>query len=77
MKKRPWLATSTGLNVTAIGMVASIFSIGFLTFQDIWVLLTGDFAAWHGVRSLHVVVYLVYAAVALCLPLLQYSFGGP
>jgi hypothetical protein len=57
------LGTSTGLNVVAIGIVASALSLVMFTIQDLLTLLTGKFVAFHGPKGIWYVVLAILAAL--------------
>jgi len=61
--RRGWLGTSIGLNVVAIGIVASTLSVVMFTIQDLLTLLTGKFAAFHGPKGIWYVALAVLAAL--------------
>ena len=75
--RRDWLGTSTGLNIVAAGLVASMLSLGMFTIQDLSTLLTGKFTAFHGSKGQWYVLLAVVAALFSALSVFVFRPGLP
>src|SRR5271156_4810847 len=75
--RRGWLGTATGLNVVAIGIVASALSLVMFTIQDLLTLLTGKFAAFHGPKGIWYVLLAILAALFSAMNVFFFRRGLP
>jgi hypothetical protein len=75
--RRGWLGTATGLNVVAIGIVASALSLVMFTIQDLLTLLTGKFAAFHGPKGIWYVLLAILAALFSAMTVFVFRPGLP
>jgi hypothetical protein len=75
--RRGWLGTAAGLNVVAIGIVASAVSLVMFTIQDLLTLLTGKFAAFHGPKGIWYVLLAILAALFSAMNVFVFRPGLP
>ena len=75
--KHYWLKTEMGENVTAIGIVAIMYSLAVFTLRDVWVLLAGKFVALTGLYGIWYVLLATVAALFSALTVFVWRPGLP